>query len=201
MTTHATTTAAAAIAAVALLALLTLAPGCATLEELAGFRDRVSERRDDTAARLHALSARRDALAPDDPRRERLDAAIALLSADRDTMDAALRRLDELGKRADTPDPIADAIGAVAPWLPEPVRTPALLLGGLGAALLRGSRLKQSAVSIARSIEQAARRDPELRQRLESHREQIEAAQTKTARRLAGAAAEAEKPGAAGLPR
>ena len=199
--TPAITRAIAAVAAIVLLVPIAAAPGCASLADLAGFREEVSAKRDTAEARLDTLIARRDALPASDPRRESLDAAIALLSSNRDTMDTALRRIDELAASTDTPDPIAEAVGAVAPWLPEPVRTPALLLGGLGAALLRGTRLKQSAISIARSIEQAAERDPELRARLEAHRTEIEAAQTKSARRIAGAAADSERPKAAGLPR
>ncbi|MEM0983660.1 MAG: hypothetical protein AAGI17_06915 [Planctomycetota bacterium] len=172
---------------------LVVLTGCASLADLAGFTSEVESKRDTITARIDELAAQRDALPQADPRRNQIDASIALLTSNQRTLDQALTQLDQIAASAESPDPISNVVGAVAPWLPEPVRTPALLVGGLAAALVRGTQLKKSAASIARSIEHAAQQDPQLKERLEANKPLLEAEQTRTAKRIAKEATSAEK--------
>ena len=59
-------------------------------------------------------------------------------------MEAAIARVQAVLDETVSPsDPISQLVGWLAPWLPEPVRTPALLGSALLVSVVRGRRLKE----------------------------------------------------------
>jgi len=168
----------------ALGAILTTSAGCADL----GFDQFQSELvllRDQLAQDQAAWEQRLDALPPNDPAVPLFKAQRATAAAQQSMVEAALAQAQLVQNEAENPtDPFGSLIGAVAPWLPEPVRTPLVLGGALVLTVARARQLKKGAVSIATSLGRAMADDPELARKLREHAGTLRAIQTPTAARI-----------------
>lgn len=159
-----------ALTAIALLLSVLTLPACTTLGDLTGWRDRTLAERDRLEQHAAAIEAALEATPPDDPlaREARAEAAAARERA-RLLDDDARRIGDAIARAEQTSDPIARAVGAVAPFLPEPARTPLVLAAALGGAMLRARELRRGLTSVARGFEIAKRDDPEFNARFAAH--------------------------------
>lgn len=167
-----------------LLALLAL-PACTTLDELAALRAQAAAQRDRLDQHAANLEAALAGAPPGDPDRPDIEARIAAARAQRDLYSADLQRLDQVIAQAQSPtDPIAQAVGAVAPFLPVPIRTPLILGAALAGTLLRMHQLRQGLTSVARGIEIAKRDDPAFNTQFSANAATFRAIQTPLARRL-----------------
>lgn len=176
------------IIATVILALSTVAiPGCLDSSDAAAFREQAAAIRDDLARQESAWQARLAQAdpAPDNPDLPQLQAQLALATARRSAADAALSQVDSVLAEANNPqDPLSRAVGLVAPWLPEPVRTPVLLGSALAVTVLRARRLKVGMASIARGLARAMREDEQFATRFRQHAQTFRIAQTPLAQRI-----------------
>ena len=167
------------VAAAALLA------GCAVGEGFERFRGELVQLREQLAADQNAWQDRLTAMQPDDPRRGGIQAELSSATAQLAAVDAAVAHADLIEAEAEHPtDPISRLVGAVAPWLPEPVRTPLALTAALVATAVRARQLKKGAASIAASIRRVMLDDPQLADSLGKHAATLRSIQTPTAARI-----------------
>ncbi|MCL4221552.1 MAG: hypothetical protein KJZ65_09285 [Phycisphaerales bacterium] len=111
--------------------------------------------------------------------------AAASLSRRLSDLDRAIVALDRVLETEQSPDGIVQQIvSETAPLLPEPLRSPALLVGALVAAVFRASQLKRAAGSIAVSIAKAAEKDEQFRSAIQRHADTLRSVQTPTAKRI-----------------
>jgi len=129
-----------------------------------------------------AWARRAESLPTDDPLRESATARQAASEAGAAAVRAALSSLERAIAESNNPsDPVGQAVAA---WVPEPARLPALLaLGALGVAA-RAWRLKAGLASVARGIDAAMRDDEEFRACFRRHADTFRATQTPTAKRV-----------------
>lgn len=168
-------------------AVVVLQSGCADVAQTMAAADAVRHEaaaaRDRLAADLAGLERSRDALPPDAPAPD-LDAAIAGVRARVAALDAAVLHADRvLAEMAEPADGLTRLVGAAGPWLPDPVRGPALLGAALLATLLRARQVRKGAGSIVASIQNALK-DPDFRAAFDRHADAIRSIQTPTARRI-----------------
>lgn len=161
------------------------APGCIDRAHLLGLRTDAQSVRDEIAlqgARLEETA--NDPALPEDIRRAHADAADALTDRLGD-LDTAIAALDQLLATEQNPEDLWNAVaGPLIPALPEPLRSPVLLLGALGVSLARAAQLKRAAGSIARGIAKAAEKDDEFRSVFNRHADTFRAVQTPAAKRI-----------------
>ncbi len=106
--------------------------GCAVGEGFDRFRGELTQLREQLAADQRVWQGRLSALDPGDPRRGGIRAELSSATAQLAAVEAAVAHADLIEAEAEHPtDPISRLIGAVAPWLPEPVRTPLVLTAAL----------------------------------------------------------------------
>lgn len=152
--------------------------------QLAAMRDQASVLRNEIAAEADRMQADADA-DESDPilRQASADAAVELrqrLAA----LDQVITSLDA-AVAAQNPDDAMHDLGTQAlPLLPEPLRSPALLVGALVIALLRANQLKRAAGSIASSIAKAAEKDEQMRSAIQRQADTLRSVQTPTAKRI-----------------
>lgn len=174
----------ALIALTAILALLSL-PACSTLQDLVGLRDQAATERDRLDEHAASLETTLAATPPTDPTRPALEAELASTRTQRDLYDSDITRLDDIIAQAQSPtDPIAQAVGVVAPFLPIPARTPLVLGAALVGTLLRMHQLRQGLTSVARGFEVAKRDDPDFKSRFDANTPTFRSIQTPLARKL-----------------
>lgn len=167
------------------LACLLILPACSTLEDLVGLRSQAAAERDRLDQQAIDLEATLAATPPTDPTRPALEAQIQQTRAQSDLYTQDISRLDQVIAEAQNPsDPIAQAVGVVAPFLPVPIRTPLVLGGALIGALLRAHQLRQGLTSVARGFEIAKRDDPDFNARFAANAHTFRATQTPLARKL-----------------
>lgn len=152
--------------------------------------NQVGAARQDLVALRDALAARERALrqALDDPQApahlaslQRAELGIVadqLAAADHALAASAQYERDPAGGT------IARAVGAVAPFVPEPYRLPLVLGAGLAASLARGAQLRRAGRAIARGVQYALDADPDLARHFASQAPGVRARQTPLARRL-----------------
>jgi len=174
----------AALAALGVV-LAAAATGCVGLDELRQARDRASALRDGLAARATELDELLERVGPDDPRRPEIKAQLEEARAAHAVVSAALRRADQVLAEAERPSgPISRAVGLIAPWVPEPARTPMVLGAALLGTALRARQLREASASIARGLDRAMEDDPDLAQQLQRHAATLRSSQTPTAARI-----------------
>jgi hypothetical protein len=168
----------------ALGAVLVVSAGCADLG-LDQFQSELVMLRDQLAEDQVAWEQRLDSLPSNDPAVPLLEAQRATAAAQRSMVEAALAQADLIRDEAENPtDPIGSLIGAVVPWLPEPVRTPLVLGSALVLTAARARQLKKGAVSIATSLRRVMADDPQFAEKLREHAGTLRAIQTPTAARI-----------------
>ena len=159
--------------------------GCAVGEGFDRFRGELAQLRAQLASDQRAWQSRLSALDPDDPRRGGIRAQLSSATAQLTAVDAAVAHADLIEAEAAHPtDPISRLIGAVVPWLPEPVRTPLVLTAALVATAARARQLKKGAASIAASIRRVMHDDPQLAEAFGKHATTLRSIQTPTAARI-----------------
>ncbi len=175
-----------AIVRLAALVLVGLCLGaCASFEDLARTREQIQTLREQVRADIARLEHAADTLPPDMPEARDAQAALAELHAADGLLTAMLERLDAIVAESEHPsDPISQLVGLIAPWLPEPVRTPALLGSALFVSLWRGHRLKKGFRSVVAGIERAMKDDPDFSKAFRRNAQTFRAIQTPAARRL-----------------
>lgn len=173
------------LATLLLMAWLVMVPGCSSLEDLVGLRQQAVTERDRLDQQAIDLQSTLGAIPPDDPARPALEAQIAQARAQADLYNRDVQRLDQVLAEARSPtDPIAQAVGVVAPFLPVPIRTPLVLGAALLGTVLRMHQLRQGLTSVARGFEIAKRDDPEFNSRFAANASTFRATQTPLARKL-----------------
>jgi len=173
------------ITGAALLLALALLPGCLDTSDAMAFRDQAAAIRDDLARQEASWQARLAADPPASPDHAQLAAQTALVTAKLAAADAAVRQVDSVLAEANNPqDPLSRAVGVIVPWLPEPVRTPAVLGTALAVTVLRARRVKIGMASIARGLQRAMREDEQFAMRFRQHAQTFRIAQTPLARRV-----------------
>lgn len=159
--------------------------GCVDQARLFALRDQAGLVRDELqteVARLEQVSQSEDA---EPAVQEAASTAAVELRERLASLDQAIQTLDEILASAQTPDILIDQLASQAvPLLPEPFRSPVLLLGALAAALLRAGQLKRAAGSIAASIAKAAEKDEQFRSAIQRHADTLRSMQTPTAKRI-----------------
>lgn len=161
------------------------APGCVDSAQLLGLRQDaqlVRDQVDTQADRLEAAAS--DPGTPEEARRANA-AAAQQVRARLDELDAGIAALDRIIDSGQTPEAVWGAVSeSVVPALPEPFRSPVLLIGALGVALARAAQLKRAAGSIAKGIAKAAEKDEEFRSVFDRHADTFRGVQTPAARRI-----------------
>lgn len=159
--------------------------GCIDMNEVRQFRDNAAHLRDDLKGQSQALEQKLAGLAPDDPARRDVEAALARAKAKEAAADAAVKQVDLVVSQTAHPDtPLGQAIDWATPWLPEPVRVPLALGAALAASLARASQLKKGMTSIADGLNKAMQDDPEFKAQFKRHANTFRAIQTPTARKV-----------------
>jgi len=167
------------------LASLLLLPACSTFHDLVGLRDQAVTERDRLDQHAAELETTLAATPPTAPARPELEAQLQQTRAQADLHSQDIDRLDSIIAHAQNPtDPIAHAVGVVAPFLPMPIRTPLVLGGALLGTLLRMHQLRQGLTSVARGFEIAKRDDPDFNARFAANTPTFRATQTPLARKL-----------------
>ncbi len=167
------------------LASLLLLPACSTLEDLVGLRDRAVVERDRLDDHASTLESQLASTPTNDPARPALEADLAAARTQRDLYNADVDRINQVIAQAQNPtDPIAQAVGLVAPFLPVPARTPLVLGAALLGTVLRMHQLRQGLTSVARGFEIAKRDDPDFNARFAANAPTFRAIQTPLARKL-----------------
>ena len=153
--------------------------GCAGFEDVQRFRDEAAVLRDDMAREREAWERTAADAPPESDARSRAASGAARARVGERAADAAVNGADAL-----MDDPIGAIVGAVAPWVPEPARTPLVLGGALVAAIVRSQRLKTGLRSVARGIEKAMQTDPEFAAGFRRNAHTFRTIQTPTAQRV-----------------
>jgi hypothetical protein len=161
------------------------AAGCADLDQARALRSRASE----LQQQFHDESqAWEDRLAHTDPRdagAADTRAALARARAREAAAAAAVEQVDQVIREAASPDsPTGQTVGAVAPFLPEPVRLPLLLGSALVFSLARAAQLKRATASIAGSLQKAIDEDEQFAARFKAHANTFRSIQTPAAKRI-----------------
>lgn len=158
--------------------------GCVDTAQLAPLREQAVTVRDELATEVQRLET--DAQVQSDAALvEASTQAAASLSRRLSDLDRAIAALDRVLATEQSPDAIMRQIASeTAPLLPEPLRSPALLVGALLAAVFRASQLKRAAGSIAVSIAKAAEKDEQFRSAIQRHADTLRSVQTPTAKRI-----------------
>lgn len=100
-------------------------------------------------------------------------------------LDRTIATLDGLLESEQNPESVWEAVSNSAiPLLPEPMRSPAILLGAFAVAVARAAQLKRAAGSIAKGIAKASEKDEEFRAVFQRHADTFRTVQTPSARRI-----------------
>lgn len=159
-------------------------PGCASFEDLASAREDAVGIRDQLQGDLERLKELAARTPPEDPLSPEIQSQIEEVRAVHSLVAAGVERADHLLAEVQNPsDPLTQAVGLVAPWLPEPARTPALLAGALLAAVFRARQLRQALDSVARGFDRAMKDDPALAEGVKRNAPTLRASQTPLAQR------------------
>jgi len=159
--------------------------GCLRGEHLASLRDRALESSKQRQVEIERLAGALETMAPSHPDRGAFEAALAEAIALRAASDAMARRIEETLAQAESPtDPLSQLVGLIAPWTPEPVRTPLVLGGALAASVLRGWQLRRGLISVAEGIGEAMQSDPAFSERYKMNAGKVRAKQTGLAQKL-----------------
>lgn len=164
--------------------------GCVDMDQVQALRDKAASletRLDSDIAQRQATLARLDqaGAAPDDPARQQAAAALESSRASRAAVDAAVKHVDVVLNEAKNPsDPISAGVGALAPFLPEPSRTPVVLGGALLVSLLPARQMKTALVSVAKGLDKAMQTDDAFKQRFQANAGLFRAVQTPAAKRV-----------------
>jgi hypothetical protein len=137
-------------------------------------------RQQETLAKLDQAGA-----AQDDPLRQQAAAQLAASRASRTAVDAAVQQVDLVLNEAKNPtDPISAGVGAMAPFLPEPSRTPLVLGGALLVTLMRARQMKTALVSVAKGLDKAMQTDEAFKARFQANAPLFRSVQTPAAKRV-----------------
>ncbi len=170
--------------AVLVLSMLFLS-ACTSLEQLDAAREKIRDLQTQVQADIARIEQARADLPPGTPQARDADAALADLQAADQALSAMLQRLDAVVAESEHPsDPISQMVGMIAPWLPEPARTPALLGSALLVSLWRGYRLREGFRSVVEGFDRAMKDDPAFSKAFRRNAQTFRAIQTPAARRL-----------------
>lgn len=159
--------------------------GCGGAADLRAFEARAAEVRSGLDEDIAHLEQALPAAAPGSAAHEVLTRNLIEARALRSTADAAVLQASAIREHIQTPTgPIGEVLGAVVPWLPEPVRLPLVLSAALAGSVLRWSQVRRGLTSIVESIEKAKKEDAVFAQRLQQNAGTLRSIQTPTARQM-----------------
>lgn len=159
--------------------------GCASFDQAQQVREELALLHTHLDQRADELAAAASALDPDDPAQPSAQALASKAKSGAEALGVSLSGLEAVLNEAQHPsDPITRTVESIGPWLPEPIRTPAVFVAAAGALAWRSSRLKQGLRSVVLSIEAAKRSDEEFRRCFSRHIETFRAAQSPAAQHL-----------------
>lgn len=168
-----------------LLVPLLLLAGCISAQDIRDVHARSQVLQASLAGQVERLEALHASTPPEHPLAGEIAAQLHEARAVHSIVAAATDRLDGLIAEAESPsDPITHTIGALAPWLPEPARAPALLAAAALAGLVRARQVSAAMGSVVRGLERAMKDDPEFSQAFRRHAATFRATQTPLAQRL-----------------
>ncbi len=159
--------------------------GCIDQAQLVALRDQAQSVRTELQAEVTRLD--QDAAEPslsDQIRLASADAATQLRARLTD-LDAGIAGLNQIITSERNPELLWGTVtDSMVPLLPEPLRSPMLLLGALGLAIARAAQLKRAAGSIAKGIAKASEKDDEFRSVFTRNADTFRAVQTPAAKRI-----------------
>lgn len=159
--------------------------GCTSLDDAQAFRSRAADLQQQFHAETRAWQDRLENLDPHDAGAADTRAALARARAKESAAAAAVEQVDQVIHDATSPDsPTGQTIGAVAPFLPEPLRLPILLGSALVFSLARAAQLKRGMSSIARGLQKAIDDDLQFAAQFKAHANTFRGIQTRTAKRV-----------------
>ncbi len=168
-----------------LVALLWLGGGCVSQADLLEVQSRAQALRSELQSDIKALNRVIQSLPPDDPARADAMASLQELQTLDAAMASTITRIQAVLNEADSPsDPLTQLVGWLAPWLPEPARTPALLGSALLVSVVRGQRLKAGFRSVVQGFDRALKDDPAFSEGFQRNAPTFRATQTAFAQRL-----------------
>jgi hypothetical protein len=159
--------------------------GCVDRAGLFQLRNNAESIREEVV--IEAERVRQDSIQPDLPVEYREASADAYqhLQNRLDDLDRAIATLDSLLESEQKPESVWSAVSDSAiPLLPEPLRSPAILLGAFAVAVARAAQLKRAAGSIAKGIAKASEKDEEFRSVFQRHADTFRTVQTPAAKRI-----------------
>jgi hypothetical protein len=159
--------------------------GCSSLDDAQAFRSRAAELQQQFHAESEAWQDRLEHTDPHDAGAADTRAALARARAKESAAAAAVEQVDQVIHDATSPDsPTGQTIGAVAPFLPEPLRLPILLGSALVFSLARAAQLKRGMSSIAQGLQKVIDEDDQFAGRFRAHANTFRSIQTRTAKRV-----------------
>lgn len=162
-----------------------LLPACINMEEVMLAKRQAMSLREELAAEAGRLEELLGTLPADDPARGAVQAQLERTRALARGVEVTLEKVEEVLAEVEEPsDPISALVGAVAPWVPEPARTPLVLGGALAATLVRARRLRQGISSFVQGLDQAMQEDEAFAQKFKEHAERIRASHTALAAKV-----------------
>ncbi|MBX3364498.1 MAG: hypothetical protein KF866_07015 [Phycisphaeraceae bacterium] len=165
--------------------MIATSPGCIGMEDVRLVRDQADAMRLALERQVAEVVAMHDALPEDDPGRETLALRRDQLHALHNAVIQAVDRADRALAEIDAPSgPISSIVGAVAPWVPEPLRTPLLLGGALAATIIRAGQWRSGLTSVVTAIERAKRQDQVFARKFAEHADTFRATQTPFAQKI-----------------
>ncbi|RMH12239.1 MAG: hypothetical protein D6695_07290 [Planctomycetota bacterium] len=168
-----------------LASLCLLLGGCIDAAHLADVREQAVLVREELAAEMTRLQTQAHAPDVDPMVQSASQQAAEQARVQLEKLDRSIEVIDHLLESQQNPDTMINEVAtALTPLLPEPLRSPVLLLGALGAALFRAVQLKRAAGSIARSIAKVSEKDEQFRSAIQRHADTLRVVQTPTAQRI-----------------
>jgi outer membrane murein-binding lipoprotein Lpp len=159
--------------------------GCIDQAQLIALRDQAQSVRTELGAEVTRLDQNTAEPGINDEIRLSSADAAAQLRARLADLDAGIAGLDRIITSEQNPELLWGTVtDSVVPLLPEPLRSPMLLLGALGLALARAAQLKRAAGSIAKGIAKASEKDDEFRSVFDRNADTFRALQTPAAKRI-----------------
>lgn len=159
--------------------------GCSGMPQVVFARDQADALASALEQRIQTLESTLQIIPSDDPERPGVEAMLADTRRWAGEVRQAVAFADQVIAESKTPSgPISSAVGAIAPWIPEPARTPLVLGAALVTTLLRHRQVRAASASIIASIDHALQDDEAFAKQFKGHADTLRSIQTPLARRM-----------------
>ncbi len=166
-----------------------LSVGCTDLQgaiaQTSAWRQEASTLRDDLGAQLERIRLEHQQADPGSDTAQKLETQLRIAQAKQAALDAAIAQADEVLREAQHPtDALTTLAHGVSAWVPAPIQGPLVLGAALIATIARSRQLKQSGISIIKSINHVLEHDDQFKALFNQHSDTIRSIQTPAARKL-----------------